>query len=66
MLSLFGQFILFPGILFSNGDSWKEMRRFALTTLRDFGMGRKMSEETIIAESGYLMNEFDQFEGNSF
>ncbi|XP_037544927.1 cytochrome P450 2K1 [Nematolebias whitei] len=54
------------GVLFSNGDSWKEMRRFALTTLRDIGMGRKMSEETIIAESGYLKKEFEQFEGEAF
>lgn len=54
-----------PGILFSNGEPWKEMRRFALTTLKDFGMGRKMSEEKIIEECGYLIDEFEQFEGKS-
>nr|AUX14889.1 cytochrome p450 CYP2K43 [Kryptolebias marmoratus] len=54
------------GILFSNGDSWKEMRRFALSALRDFGMGRKMSEEIIIEECGYLIKEFEQFEGEAF
>nr|XP_057905486.1 cytochrome P450 2K1-like isoform X2 [Doryrhamphus excisus] len=28
------------GIVFANGDSWKELRRFAISTLRDFGMGQ--------------------------
>uniref|UniRef100_A0A8C2WH87 Cytochrome P450 2K1-like n=1 Tax=Cyclopterus lumpus TaxID=8103 RepID=A0A8C2WH87_CYCLU len=54
------------GILFSNGDSWKEMRRFALTTLRDFGMGNKVSEGKIIEECHYLMEEFEQREGKPF
>ncbi|XP_041859001.1 cytochrome P450 2K1-like [Melanotaenia boesemani] len=54
------------GILFSNGESWKEMRRFALTTLKDFGMGKKISEEKILEESHYLIKEFEQFEGKPF
>ncbi|XP_062303960.1 cytochrome P450 2K1-like isoform X1 [Osmerus eperlanus] len=54
------------GILFANGDSWKEMRRFALTTLRDFGMGKKMSEEKIIEECQYLIQEFEKHEGKAF
>ncbi|KAK0150358.1 Cytochrome P450 2K1 [Merluccius polli] len=54
------------GILFSNGESWKEMRRFALTTLRDFGMGKKISEEKIIEECKNLMEVFDQYEGKPF
>nr|AUX14891.1 cytochrome p450 CYP2K45 [Kryptolebias marmoratus] len=54
------------GIAFSNGDSWKEMRRFALTTLRDFGMGKKMSEKIIAKECCYLIEEFEEFEGKAF
>ncbi|CAL8274767.1 unnamed protein product [Lota lota] len=54
------------GILFANGESWKEMRRFALTTLRDFGMGKKMSEEKIIEECQNLMEVFEQHKGKAF
>lgn len=58
------QFYLLPGILFSNGDSWKEMRRFALSTLKDFGMGKRISEGKIIDECHYLIQEFKQHQGN--
>ncbi|XP_013865520.1 cytochrome P450 2K1 [Austrofundulus limnaeus] len=54
------------GIIFSNGDSWKEMRRFALKTLRDFGMGKKLSEEIITKECCFLIDEFEHFEGKPF
>uniref|UniRef100_A0A3Q3A4H8 Cytochrome p450 n=1 Tax=Kryptolebias marmoratus TaxID=37003 RepID=A0A3Q3A4H8_KRYMA len=54
------------GIVFSNGDSWTEMRRFALSTLKDFGMGKKMSEEIIIEECGYLIKEMEQYGGEAF
>ncbi|XP_048035226.1 cytochrome P450 2K6-like [Megalobrama amblycephala] len=54
------------GILFSNGENWREMRRFALLNLRDFGMGKKRSEEIIIEESQYLKEEFEKFEGKPF
>ncbi|KAM6904927.1 cytochrome P450 2K1-like [Xenentodon cancila] len=54
------------GILFANGGSWREMRRFALSTLKDFGMGKKMSEEKIIEECQCLIEEFEKFDGKPF
>lgn len=38
------------GLLFSQGDLWKTHRRFALSTLRDLGMGKNWMEDTIITE----------------
>ncbi|XP_061083931.1 cytochrome P450 2K1-like isoform X1 [Conger conger] len=54
------------GILFANGDSWKDLRRFSLSTLRDFGMGKRSSEERTIEESCYLIEVFDNFKGKPF
>ncbi|KAF3700162.1 Cytochrome P450 2K1 [Channa argus] len=63
---LFNDFNKGHGILFTNGDTWQEMRRFALTTLRDFGMGKRLSEEKIIEECHYLIEEFEQHKGKAF
>ncbi|OQV22860.1 Cytochrome P450 2J2 [Hypsibius exemplaris] len=38
------------GLVFSQGDLWKTHRRFALSTLRDLGMGKNWLEDTILTE----------------
>ncbi|XP_005755621.1 cytochrome P450 2K1-like [Pundamilia nyererei] len=54
------------GVLWSNGDSWREMRRFALTKLRDFGMGKRACEDKIIEECQHLIEVFKKFKGEAF
>ncbi|XP_076837606.1 cytochrome P450 2G1-like isoform X2 [Brachyhypopomus gauderio] len=44
------------GLTLSNGECWHQLRHFTLTTLRDFGMGRKRMEEWIQEESKHLLD----------
>ncbi|XP_072453874.1 cytochrome P450 2K1-like isoform X2 [Notamacropus eugenii] len=54
------------GVIFSNGEKWKIMRRFALHNLRDFGMGKKLIELKIQDELHYLIMYFGSHKGKPF
>ncbi|XP_069765060.1 cytochrome P450 2C18-like [Narcine bancroftii] len=53
------------GIGFSNGERWRQLRRFTLSTMRNFGMG-KNSEEQILEESQHLIAYFRNKKGRPF
>uniref|UniRef100_A0A8C5MZG5 Cytochrome P450 n=1 Tax=Leptobrachium leishanense TaxID=445787 RepID=A0A8C5MZG5_9ANUR len=54
------------GMAFSHGENWKVMRRFALSTLRDFGMGKKVIESAINEECDSLVEVFQSYKGKPF
>lgn len=60
---------MFPfslGLLFSNGDIWRVMRRFTFSALRDFRMGSKMMEDKITEECRCLVNTFKAYGGQEW
>ncbi|XP_042323879.1 cytochrome P450 2D14-like [Sceloporus undulatus] len=55
-----------PGLIMAKySHAWKEQKRFAITTLRDFGMGKESLEQLVIKEAEHLCSEFSSQEGLS-
>ncbi|XP_009814712.2 cytochrome P450 2C9 isoform X1 [Gavia stellata] len=54
------------GIVFSNSEEWLQLRRFTLSTLRNFGMGKRSIEERIQEETQYLLEEINKTKGTPF
>ncbi|XP_077074728.1 cytochrome P450 2B4-like [Siphateles boraxobius] len=53
-------------IMVTFGHTWRQQRRFALHTLRNFGLGKKSVEERVTEESSYLLSEMLKSEGKPF
>ncbi|MEE6491136.1 hypothetical protein FKM82_016107 [Ascaphus truei] len=54
------------GIVYGTGERWRQLRRFAITTLKNFGMGKRSLEERVKEEAQYLIAEFRKTEGSPF
>uniref|UniRef100_A0A667XRG6 Cytochrome P450, family 2, subfamily N, polypeptide 13 n=1 Tax=Myripristis murdjan TaxID=586833 RepID=A0A667XRG6_9TELE len=54
------------GLFMSSGEIWKKQRRFALSTLRSFGLGKSSMEQSICEECHHLLEEMEKEKGEAF
>ncbi|XP_032998573.1 cytochrome P450 2K6-like [Lacerta agilis] len=66
IIPMFEEFAKGFGVLLSRGENWKVMRRFALSTLRDYGMGKRSIEDRIVEECSVLIKRFESYQGQPF
>ena len=53
------------GIVFSHGDHWREQRRFAMRTLKEFGVGKSHLQTVINDEVARLVDDLKDESGES-
>ncbi|KAF8374473.1 hypothetical protein PRIPAC_80902 [Pristionchus pacificus] len=53
------------GVIFSDGENWREQRRTAVHILRDFGMGRNVMEAQVKVSMDEFMRHLESIEDKS-
>lgn len=53
-----------PGFVSSNEEKWRELRRFTLSTLRDFGMGKSSMSQRVQEEAQHLVKLLEKLKGD--
>ncbi|XP_077314740.1 cytochrome P450 2F3-like [Lithobates pipiens] len=66
VLPVFARIARRKGVVFSNGPHWYQQRKFSLTTLRNFGMGKRSIEERVTEEAKFLVDFFRSKNGKPF
>ncbi|XP_005236275.1 cytochrome P450 2C5-like isoform X1 [Falco biarmicus] len=54
------------GFVSNNEKKWQELRRFTLSTLRDFGMGKSSMSQRVQQETQHLVKLLAELKGNAF
>ncbi|KFQ77924.1 Cytochrome P450 2C1, partial [Phaethon lepturus] len=54
------------GFISNNEKKWRELRRFTLSTLRDFGMGKSSMSQRVQQEAQHLVELLAKLEGKAF
>ncbi|XP_039367018.1 cytochrome P450 2C23-like isoform X2 [Mauremys reevesii] len=54
------------GYVNTNGERWRQLRRFTLTTLRNLGMGKRLLEQRVQEEAQHLTRAVAEKQGHAF
>ncbi|XP_042323878.1 cytochrome P450 2D14-like [Sceloporus undulatus] len=64
---MIGRTKMCEGIIMATlNNGWREQRRFCVSTLKNFGVGKKTLEKRVCEEAWYLCSEFKSKEGSPF